>query len=282
MRKGRSGSLDWRTLLARSLAKHRLSLGIQRAQAILLWPEVVGPELARLTRARTLYGGTLVVEARDSVLANFLTLQRAMFLERLNARLGERPLTELRFVVGHITPPREAPAPTPLPAPDARRAAELVSDVAEELRPAALKAAEAVTRARRWREAQGFRPCPSCGEPSRDQPCLACQVSFENPLVRRESGLLIRTPERLAGLEGTLGESGTSAARYLALQGLAEQLEMLALECVREGGAAEYREFLRAQAEAWLSLHHRKPRRELLRADWQALPERPRHVLAAR
>ncbi len=282
MRKGRSGNVDWRTLLARSLDRNRLSTGIQRARAILVWPEAVGPELARMTRARSLQGGTLVVEARDSVLANFLTLQRPMFLDRLNARLGDRPVAELRFVVGQIEAPREERPPTPLPAPDARRAAELVAEVGEDLRPAALKAAEAITRARKWRETQGWRPCPSCGELSSAHPCLACQVSFDNPLVRRESGLLIRTPERLGQLGATLGESGADAARYLAMQGLAEQLEMLALECVREGGAAEYKEFLRAQCEAWLALHHRKTRRELVRADWRALPDHPRHVLDAR
>ena len=282
MRRGRSGNLDWRSLLARSLDKGRLSGGIQRARAILVWPDVVGPDLARLTRARSLQGGTLVIEARDSVLANFLTLQRPLFLERLNVRLGERPVTELRFVVGQIEAPREERPPAPLPAPDARRAAELVSEVGEDLRPVALRAAEAITRARKWRETQGWRPCPSCGELSSVHPCLACQVSFDNSLVRRESGLLIRTPERLAELGATLGESGADAARYLALQGLAEQLEMLALECVREGGAAEYKEFLRAQSEAWLALWHRKLRRELVRADWKALPEHPRHVLGAR
>ena len=269
-------------LLQQTLGKHRLARGVGRARAILAWPGVVGPELARLTRARSQSGTVLYVEARDHVLANFLTMQRPMFLERLQKALGDESVTELRFTVGTIHQKAAAPPPEPLPAPDRDAARRMASATqGSDLHSAALKAAEAVTRARRWRERQGYRPCPICAEPTPDHPCKACLVTLENPVIRRAAHTLARDPDRYPYLVGSLTESGADAARYLALGTLSEQLEVLALECVRSGGEAHYREFLAQQADAYLSLSLRKPRTMLTRADRQALPERVRHVLNA-
>ena len=97
-----------------------------------------------------------------------------------------------------------------------------------------------MTRARRWREEQGWRPCPVCGEPSppkaAQEPCRDCALTLDDPLVRRAARLLLRDPEGLAGLRERLGDSGATGARYLALRHLEEQLDVLALECARSGG----------------------------------------------
>ncbi|WP_027459468.1 DUF721 domain-containing protein [Deinococcus murrayi] len=268
-------------LMGATLGSARLAKGVQRARALLLWPQAVGPEIARLTRPRSQQGGTLFVEVRDSATAHHLTLQRHHFLRRLNEVLGEEQVTEIRFGVGRVPPPPDAPRPAPLPAPDRERARALVRDVGGELHGAALRAAEAVTRARRWREEQGWRPCPVCGEASREQPCRACTLTLEDPNVKRAARSLTRHPERLAALPDRLGHSGADAARFLALAALGETLELLALECVRGGGEAGYREFLTEQAELWVALTRRAPRRPLTRSDRALLPERVRAVLDA-
>lgn len=252
-----------------------------RARALLLWPEVVGPELARLTKARSQQGRVLFVEAQDSVLANFLTMQRHVFLERLQAKLGDDSISELRFAVGTWTRPAEVRASEPLPPPDKARAQDMVQHVPEHVRDSALLAAEAITRARLWRERQGWPRCPVCATPSRTVPCLPCSNLLKEGEVIRGARALSRAPERYSQLVQDLTESGAEAARFLALRGLGEQLDALALECVRAGGQEEYRVFLHAQAEIWLSLHLRKPRAQLNRKDWGALPERPRQVLSA-
>lgn len=267
-------------VLGLTLSKHRLQGGINKARSIVLWPQVVGPELARLTRARTQQGNTLVVEVRDSSMAHFLTMQRATFLKMLQAKLGDQSVTELRFTVGTPRAAAQTPLPEALPAPNQARAealaAHLPPEASPELHRAALQAAQAITRARRWREQQGYAPCPVCGEPSKEQPCRACTLTLQDPLVRRAALALLRDPARLAALSGTLGDAGADAARYLALAQLAEQLDVLALECVQSGGAAQYQEYLRAQARKYLHLHCR---RIPTRADAQALPERVRQVL---
>jgi predicted nucleic acid-binding Zn ribbon protein len=77
------------------------SLGITRrtreAQALWLWPQVVGPGLARETSAQTLRGGTLWVTASSTPLAHQLHLEQQQLLDRLNALIGAQVVREIRF-----------------------------------------------------------------------------------------------------------------------------------------------------------------------------------------
>ncbi|PNY80305.1 DUF721 domain-containing protein [Deinococcus koreensis] len=264
-----------------TLGTAKLARGIGRARAILAWPQAVGPEIARLTRPRTQQGSVLFIEVRDSATAHHLTMQRHHFLKSLTSLLGDDSVTELRFSVGPVREVVAAPPPPALPAPDKARARRLVQQVEGELKPAALRAAEAITRARRWREEQGWRPCPVCEEPSKEQPCRACALTLADPNVKRAARALLRDPERLPGLPETLGDSGANAARHLALRLLEGQLDLLALECIRSGQEDGYREFLAQQADVYLSLSLRRPRTALMRRDRVSLPENARNVLNA-
>ncbi|WP_370633939.1 DUF721 domain-containing protein [Deinococcus sp. RIT780] len=272
-------------LMGATLGTARIARGIERARAILLWPQAVGPEIARLTRPRTQQGGTLFVEVRDSATAHHLSMQRHHFLKALNALMPDQPISEIRFSVGSVREPVTAPPPAPLPAPDRARARQLVEGVQSErspdLRGAALRAAEAITRARRWREEQGWRPCPVCGEASREQPCRACALTLEDPNVRRAARLLQRWPEKLPDLGATLGDSGAGAARFLALRQLEGQLDLLALECVRSGHEDGYREFLAQQADVFMALTLGRTRAQLRPSDRSVLPDSARSVLNA-
>lgn len=281
MKNARRGMMDVSSLMQRTLARNRLGRGVERARAILVWPDVVGPELARMTRAKRVERGVLYVEASDSVLANFLTMQRPLFITKLRGHLDDDSVVDVRFSVGTWTPETPPPPPEPLPAPDEARARRMVKTVDGDLQGPALRAAEAVTRARLWRERQGWAPCPVCGVPSRVVPCLPCARLLRDPQILEAARQLARRPERLEALTATFGETEMDAARFLAMTDLGEQLAALALECVESGGAAEYKEFLRATADIWLSLHHRKPRSALGRSDANALPERVRRVLTA-
>ena len=282
-RRGRrmSGPLRLGDLMGATLGSAKLTGGIQRARAILLWPQAVGPEIARITRPRTQQGGTLFVEVRDSATAHHLSMQRHHFLKALNALLPDAPLTDLRFGVGTLREPTAPVAVAPLPAPDRARARQLVQDVPDDLKSAALRAAEAITRARKWREEQGWRPCPVCGEASREQPCRACALTLEDPNVRRAARLLQRWPEKLPDLGATLGDSGAGAARFLALRQLEGQLDLLALECVRSGHEDGYREFLAQQADVFMALTLGRTRAQLRPSDRSVLPDSARSVLNA-
>lgn len=76
------------------------ALGISRrtraAQAVWLWPQVVGPVLAEQTRAIELRGGTLWVSATSAPLAHQLHLERQGLVERLNRAIGAPAVKDIR------------------------------------------------------------------------------------------------------------------------------------------------------------------------------------------
>ena len=84
-----------------ALPKALKSLGISRrtreAQALWLWPQVVGDHVARESRALRLTGGILLVSASSPALAHQLHLERAMLIERLNTRIGAPAVRDIRF-----------------------------------------------------------------------------------------------------------------------------------------------------------------------------------------
>ncbi|MGM9322353.1 DUF721 domain-containing protein, partial [Deinococcus aquaticus] len=99
MTRGRrlSGPRQMGELMGATLGTARIARGIERARAILMWPQAVGPEIARITRPRTQQGGTLFVEVRDSATAHHLSMQRHHFMKALNALIPEKPISEIRF-----------------------------------------------------------------------------------------------------------------------------------------------------------------------------------------
>ena len=87
--------------LGEALPRALTSLGISRrtreAQALWLWPQVIGPHLASESRALRLTGGTLLVSASSPALAHQLHLERSMLIERLNQAIGVPAVREIRF-----------------------------------------------------------------------------------------------------------------------------------------------------------------------------------------
>ncbi len=77
-------------------------VGPRRArQGVVLeaWPEVIGPARARHARAVGVRGQTLVVAADHPTVYYELGLQRAALIEALNARAGERVITEIQLMM---------------------------------------------------------------------------------------------------------------------------------------------------------------------------------------
>ena len=63
-----------------------------------LWPEIVGEQLAQVTRARSVADAALIVEVRSSAWLMELSLMKGDFLARVNERLGDVPLERIIFV----------------------------------------------------------------------------------------------------------------------------------------------------------------------------------------
>ena len=77
------------------------SLGISRrtreAQALWLWPQLLGEDLSRETNALKLAGGTLWITATSPALAHQLHLERGLLIQRLNDMIGAPVVREIRF-----------------------------------------------------------------------------------------------------------------------------------------------------------------------------------------
>lgn len=278
---------DISDLMAVTLGETRLRKGIERARALLLWSQAVGVDLAKLTRARSLKETTLYIEVSDSSIAHHLSMQRHHLLKKLNEVMGDRSVTELRFVVGTVTAPEpKKPKLPPLPPADYMRAQALAANASPRLYEVALQAAETLTRVQRWREQQGWLPCPVCGtlcEPTQSssaapEPCLACRQSLKDVFVKRAAGILVRFPERLPSFADSLGYAGTDAAVYLALDELERQLKKLAIEVLSN---KEYAAFFHELGKVYLSLRLRKDRSAVVLGDHVHLPHGVAQVWAA-
>ena len=83
------------------------------------WEAVVGPAIAAVSQPRRLFSGTLSIAASGSTALELQHLSAAL-MERINAHLGHKAVSRLRFVQDFSTPRLPASAPPP---PQARAAA---------------------------------------------------------------------------------------------------------------------------------------------------------------
>jgi len=102
VRKGRPAPL--KELLGEFLRRPEIRRGLLAGRVLALWSKVVGPELARLTRAEGFRRGVLRVVVKDHVLAHQLAYQRPAILAKYAHELGEGVVREVRFSVGPRTP----------------------------------------------------------------------------------------------------------------------------------------------------------------------------------
>jgi predicted nucleic acid-binding Zn ribbon protein len=78
------------------------------------WPEVIGEARARHARAVGIRGHTLIVAADHPAVYYELGMQRASLIDALNARAGERVITEIQLTMrplGAIESDSGPPAP---------------------------------------------------------------------------------------------------------------------------------------------------------------------------
>jgi len=86
-------------MLSNVLEKHGLREQVQRMEVLELWPDIVGEQLARVTRARSVADAALIVEVRSSAWLMELNMMKGDFLARVNERLGDVSLDRIIFVL---------------------------------------------------------------------------------------------------------------------------------------------------------------------------------------
>ncbi|MDT8341969.1 MAG: DUF721 domain-containing protein [Longimicrobiales bacterium] len=85
-------------VLAEFLEREGVADEVARASAVEAWPERVGPGIARVTRARSISGGALVVEVASSAWLMELNLMKGEILRRVNEG-RDVPVEKLVFVM---------------------------------------------------------------------------------------------------------------------------------------------------------------------------------------
>lgn len=102
-----------------------LSERMTQYRAVVLWNEVVGPQIAARTRPERIRDGILEVSVDQPVWMQQLQLLKPQLLGKLNAQLGAAPLRDLFLKRGKIT---ATAAKTAAPAPPAWHRMELSPD----------------------------------------------------------------------------------------------------------------------------------------------------------
>ena len=166
------------------------------------WPDAVGPDVSRRTRAGKLREGVLTVYTAGSTWSHQLTFLAPSIVAELNARCPGAHVKRLRFVVaagrmkamldGLVRAQQRRPAQ---PAEAERASVDEPPDAAEDVIRRLRRRQQALDR-RRQRD--GWTRCASCGnwKPSSDdaQPCEVCAASEQRSADGRIERVLVSAP----------------------------------------------------------------------------------------
>lgn len=86
-------------LVSGFLRRSGLSEKVEAASVIPRWEEIVGPQIARVTRAVRVSDGTLFVAVRSSSWMSELNLMKSDLLRRINAGRGAGRIEQIVFVM---------------------------------------------------------------------------------------------------------------------------------------------------------------------------------------
>lgn len=159
-------------LLAEFFRRNGLKRSMRRAEAVLLWPRVVGADVARFSSARALRDGVLFVDVSDSETAMHLSLQRSRFLKVFHDTYRVNDVKEIRFQVGRVGESSRASddgtVQTPLVEADPGKREELARrldtlGLPSEVGSVVQQAGERLLALTARRRAEGWQACPTCG-----------------------------------------------------------------------------------------------------------------------
>ncbi len=157
-------------LLAELFRRKGMRRSLKRAEAVLLWPRVVGRDVARFSAARAFSNGVLYVDVSDSETAMHLSMQRQRFVAVYHDTYALTEVKDIRFQAGRLNEEdaaeRGADAPSLRADPDDLTALERALDEAHlpsDIASAAAGAARGLAGHWARQRAAGHATCPTCG-----------------------------------------------------------------------------------------------------------------------
>jgi len=264
---------DMSALLAEVFRRGGMKRAVKRANAVLLWPQVVGLEVAKFTNAKVLRDGVLYVDVSDSETSMHLMMQRQKFIDVYRAKYKLKELRDINFVVGRIKE-LEIPQKEPEPVIDNRELANIAKDLAklnlpDDLAKPAIETAKRILANKARQEAKGWKECLVC-EVLTDSTglCTVCQRYAESVRVQREANKLtmqvsLQTP--------ALTAEERLVAIYLATNKLQERMQELLPLVLLD---SKYRLELEQTSRRYLAHKLSKPIEDISDIDFDSLDHR--------
>jgi len=97
-RKGKQGRFETLGTALRRLVESRFGERMREYEAVRVWPEAVGAEIARRTVALGIKSGILHVLVSTKVWLTQLTILKRKLKDKVNEKLGEEVVTDIRFI----------------------------------------------------------------------------------------------------------------------------------------------------------------------------------------
>ena len=264
-------------VLAEVFKRGGMKRAVKRAEAVLLWSQVVGREVAKFTEAKALQDGVLLVEVSDSETSMHLMLQRQRFVNVYQGKFGLKEVRDIRFRVGR---PRSVPDPPPPPkvppvdSKDLAKLAKAVGTLPESLSRPTMQAAKAMLAYREQKKAEGWSACKLCGALSpTPELCDTCERYAEDVKVQRASQRLAKDPFEPTPL---LSEDERAVAVHLAKGYLMDKLRELLPHVLADPGYKEELEFV---ARCYVAHELDKPLDEVKDEDLDVLENRVARAL---
>lgn len=167
------------TVLEDLIRRYGMESKLQETRLSHVWPQVVGPAIAAVTRPVRIENGILWVQVRSSSWVQELTFRRHYILERLASYLPSLRIHYLYLRTGWSEEATALEAPAALSEPPLPSVKELekvtlspieqehieavVSHLSDgEIREAFRQAMTHEMQSRKWRIQHGWKPCPRC------------------------------------------------------------------------------------------------------------------------
>jgi len=88
---------DLSTALKKALKKSGIDRAVRQNKALFVWENVVGKTVAKNCSAEEVNHGTIVVKASTPVWRNELALKKKEIVDKLNKKLGEELINDIRI-----------------------------------------------------------------------------------------------------------------------------------------------------------------------------------------
>jgi predicted nucleic acid-binding Zn ribbon protein len=92
------GMLPLKDILDHVLHSQGLDKRIQEENAVVLWEEIVGPRIAKASKALRIDRGELLIEVTSSSWKHQIQMLKPDIIKKLNTRLGANTVKTIRFV----------------------------------------------------------------------------------------------------------------------------------------------------------------------------------------